>query len=171
MNVPDKDRMDAATVTVVGNTFPTENNILKRLNELEPPQGWRVQSMVNHLTNRGMDQIQAEKMALGWGLGLLTMLQTTGFEEALRGIHPGLMSAAVLGMEEGPAADSLDLPDKLSSYPGFNAMIVGIGDFLEGQAPLTERDVDMAVFGASLCIEALVSYAELEQLRGLEPRQ
>ncbi|HTH72205.1 MAG TPA: hypothetical protein VL737_02470 [Candidatus Pristimantibacillus sp.] len=67
------EQMNVATMVVFQGIIPTEKGVLDRLNQLEPPQGWRVQRALDYLTNRGMDQIQAEKMALGYGLGILMM--------------------------------------------------------------------------------------------------
>ena len=71
----DNDRLRAATQEVIGNTFPTESNILARLNELDPPQGGRVDAIARSLIQHGMNPIAAEQYALGVGLGILLMVE------------------------------------------------------------------------------------------------
>jgi hypothetical protein len=73
----DNERLNNASLKVVGETLPTDRNVFARLNELDPPQGVRIDRIARNLASRGMDPYAARNMALGVGLGILMAAEAT----------------------------------------------------------------------------------------------
>jgi hypothetical protein len=72
----DTERLNTASQKVIGEQLPTPTNVFARLNELDPPQGERIEKIANHLAKRGIDRVTAENMAIGVGLGILLAAET-----------------------------------------------------------------------------------------------